>query len=210
MYSFKPSQFLLVACVGLQVNRLNVESSNLQHSSLQHSSLQHSNLQHSNLQPATLETCPADVETLTSQLIRDLPSYANRVIQRARRLNRTVDSFSYVLVAGKPEFVPLSLGPGQYSSAASVADVEPPKQVFITTLERQYLRGKAIESQHYHWLFLTQTPGGWRLALMFSRIGSSSPGRSPTPPRESSKGVIGQAVTIWLRDCRAGAIRPSS
>ncbi len=205
MYSFKPSQFLLVACLGLQVNRLNVESSNL--------TLEVSlplSYQLSNLQSATLQTCPADVETLTSQLIRDLPSYANRVIQRSRRLNRTVDSFSYVLVAGKPEFAPLSLGPGQYSSAASVADVEPPKQVFITTLERQYLGGKAIESQHYHWLFLTQTPGGWRLALMFSRIGSSSPGRSPTPPRESSKGVIGQAVTIWLRDCRAGAIRPSS
>ena len=205
MYSFKPSQFLLVACLGLQVNRLNVESSNL--------TLEDSlplRYQLSNLQSATLETCPADVETLTSQLIRDLPSYANRVIQRSRRLNRTVDSFSYVLVAGKPEFAPLSLGPGQYSSAASVADVEPPKQVFITTLERQYLRGKAIESQHYHWLFLTQTPSGWRLALMFSRIGSSSPGRPPTPPRESSKGVIGQAVTIWLRDCRVGAIRPSS
>jgi len=205
VYSFKPSQFLLVACLGLQVNRLNVESSNL--------TLEDSlplRYQLSNLQSATLETCPADVETLTSQLIRDLPSYANRVIQRARRLNRTVDSFSYVLVAGKPEFAPLSLGPGQYSSAASVADVEPPKQVFITTLERQYLRGKAIESQHYHWLFLTQTPSGWRLALMFSRIGSSSPGRPPTPPRESSKGVIGQAVTIWLRDCRVGAIRPSS
>ena len=205
MYSFKPSQFLLVACLGLQVNRLNVESSNL--------TLEDSlplRYQLSNLQSATLQTCPADVETLTSQLIRDLPSYANRVIQRSRRLNRTVDSFSYVLVAGKPEFAPLSLGPGQYSFAASVADVEPPKQVFITTLERQYLGGKAIESQHYHWLFLTQTPGGWRLALMFSRIGSSSPGRSPTPPRESSKGVIGQAVTIWLRDCRAGAIRPSS
>ena len=204
MYSFKPSQFLLVACLGLQVNRLNVESSNL--------TLEDSlplRYQLSNLQSATLETCPADVETLTSQLIRDLPSYANRVIQRARRLNRTVDSFSYVLVAGNLEFAPLSLGPGQYSSAASVADVEPPKQVFITTLERQYLGGKAIESQHYHWLFLTQTPGGWRLALMFSRIGSSSPGRSPTPPRESSKGIIGQAVTIWLRDCRAGVIRRS-
>jgi len=203
VYSFKPSQFLLVACLGLQVNRLNVESSNL--------TLEDSlplRYQLSNLQSATLQTCPADVETLTSQLIRDLPSYANRVIQRVRRLNRTVDSFSYVLVAGKPEFAPLSLGPGQYSSAASVADVEPPKQVFITTLERQYLGGKAIESQHYHWLFLTQTPSGWRLALMFSRIGSSSPGRSPTPPRESSKGVIGQAVTLWLRDCRAGAIRP--
>jgi hypothetical protein len=86
--------------------------------------------------------------------------------------------------------------------------VEPPLQVFLTTLERQYLGGKAIESQHYHWLFLTQTPDGWRLAMMFSQIGSSLPGRSPTPPRESSNGIIGQAVNTWLRDCRAGAIRP--
>ncbi|NEQ25417.1 MAG: hypothetical protein F6K28_41395, partial [Microcoleus sp. SIO2G3] len=50
--------------------------------------------------PITSSTCPADVNTLTSQLLKDLPSYANRVIQRARRLNRTVDSYSYVLVAG--------------------------------------------------------------------------------------------------------------
>jgi hypothetical protein len=151
--------------------------------------------------------CPADVETLTSLLIRDLPSYTNRVIQRSRRLNRTVDSFSYVLVAGKAEFTPLTLGPGQYTSA-SATDLEPPQQVFFTTLERQYQSGKAFEFQLYHWLFLTQTSSGWRVAMMFSRIGSSRQGRPPTPPRESSKGSVGQAVTTWLRDCRAGVIRP--
>ncbi len=154
-------------------------------------------------------TCPADVNTLTSQLLNDLPSYANRVIQRARRLNRTVDSFSYVLVAGNPEFEPLSLGPGQYTSTAPGADLEPPQQVFLTTLERQYGDSRAFYRQHYHWLFLTQTPDGWRLALMFSRIGSASETRPPTPPRESSNGVIGQAVNLWLRDCRMGTLRSS-
>lgn len=142
-------------------------------------------------------------------LIKDLPSYANRVLSRIRRLNTKDYGFSYVLVAGNPEFEPLTLGPGQYTPPTSGADLESPQQVFLTTLERQYIGGKALESQHYHWLFLTQTPGGWRLAMMYSRIGSSLPGRPPTPPRESSKGVIGQAITIWLRDCRAGAIRSS-
>ncbi len=154
--------------------------------------------------------CPADVKTLTSLLLRDLPNYANRVLRRARRLDRaTVDSFSYVIVAGNPEFEPLILGPGEYTPSISASDLELPYQLFFTTLERQYVRGKAIESQHYHWLFLTQTPQGWRLAMMFSRIGSYLPERSPTPPRESSNGVVGQAVNIWLRDCRAGAIRAS-
>jgi hypothetical protein len=154
-------------------------------------------------------TCPANVETLTSLLIRDLPSYANRIMQRSRRLSRT-SSFSYVVVAGRPEFVPLPLTPSQLPPTSSEADSEPPQQLFLTTLERQYVGGKAVEFQLYHWLFLTQTPGGWRLALMFSRIGSSSPGRSPTPPQESSNGIVGQAVITWLRDCSAGAIRKGS
>lgn len=159
--------------------------------------------------PTQSSKCPADVKTLTSILIKDLPSYANRVLRQARRLNRKDNTSTYVVLAGHPEFEPLTLGPGQYNPATSGADLEPPQQVFLTTLERQYIGSKAIESQHYHWLFLTQTPEGWRLAMMFSRIGSSLPGRAPTPTRESSNGVIGQAVTIWLRDCRAGAIRSS-
>ncbi|MBE9152283.1 hypothetical protein, partial [Coleofasciculus sp. LEGE 07092] len=154
-------------------------------------------------------TCPADVETLTSLLLQDLPSYANRVMQRSRRLERAVDQFSYVIVAGRPEFKPLTLGPGVYEPPAPTADVEPPQQVFFTTLERQYQKDKAVEFQNFHWLFLVQTDTGWRLAMMFTRIGSSALGRPPMPPRESSQGVIGRAVSLWLRDCRAGAIQVS-
>jgi hypothetical protein len=152
-------------------------------------------------------SCPTDLETLTALLLRDLPSYANRVIQQSRRLNRTATSSTYVLLAGRPEFEPLTLGPGEYTSPNAGADPEPPQQMFFTTLERQYLSGKASEIQLYHWLFLTRTSDGWRLAIMFSQIGSSAPNRPPTPPRESSKGIVGQAVSRWLRDCRAGAIR---
>ncbi|NER32454.1 MAG: hypothetical protein F6J89_33900 [Symploca sp. SIO1C4] len=159
------------------------------------------------LKTSQSQTCPAELETLTSVLLKDLPGYANRVIQRARRLERTVDNFSYVVVAGKPEFEPLPLGPTQPHSSASQTQEEEPQQVFFTTLERSYRRGKVLESQNFHRLFLIQTADGWRLVTMFSQIGSSQQGRSPTPPRESSNSVIGQAVNIWLRDCRAGTIK---
>lgn len=148
-----------------------------------------------------------DVETLTTQLLKDLPSYANRVSQRARRRHRTIDIYSYVLLAGRPEFAPLTLGPGEYMPAEPASLVEPPDQVFITTLERQYTNGKLVELQQYHWLFLTQTDSGWRLAMMFSRTGGYPGGKPPTRPRDSSNGVIAQAIRTWLRDCQAGTVR---
>lgn len=144
-----------------------------------------------------------DVETLTTQLLKDLPSYANRASQRARRLNGKSDVYSYVLLAGRPEFAPLTLGPGAYTPPEPATDPQPPQQVFITTLERQYTDGKAVELQQFHWLFLTQTSSGWRLAMMFSRIGTYPGGEPPTPPRDSSDGVIAQGIRTWLRDCRA-------
>lgn len=146
-----------------------------------------------------------NIETLTTQLIKDLPNYANRVSQKSRRLQRSVDIYSYVLIAGKPEFAPLSLGPGEYTP--TLPSTEQPQQVFITTLERQYSTGKLVQLQQYHWLFLTQTNSGWRLAFMYSRTGTYPNKQPPTPPRESSNGVIAQAVNTWLRDCQAGTLR---
>lgn len=154
--------------------------------------------------PNTSENCQEqDLETLTLHLLRDLPSYANRISQSARRRNRTSDVYSYVLLAGRPEFAPLTLSPGEYMPADAASVKQQPRQVFITTLERQYTGGKAVELQEYHWLFLTQTSSGWRLAIMFSRTGIYPGGRPPTPPRDSSEGVIAQAIRTWLRDCQA-------
>ncbi|MBW4576512.1 MAG: hypothetical protein KME08_14650 [Aphanothece sp. CMT-3BRIN-NPC111] len=162
----------------------------------------------SSSKPNTLEVCPADVETLTALMLRDLPSYANRVSQRSRRVGiTTYNTPVYVIVAGRPEFAPLSLGPGQYSPTDPAAVPEAPNQVFFTTLERQYSSGKAFELQQFHWLFLTYTQFGWQVAMMYSQIGSYPDGSPPTPPRESSNGIIGQGVRTWLRDCRAGALR---
>mgnify|MGYP006266908133 CR=1 FL=1 len=149
-------------------------------------------------------SCPADLETLTSLMLKDLPSYANRVIQRVRGPKILP---TYVIIAGRAEFQPLSLGPGKYNPVPSLAKPEAPQQVFFTTLERQYLNNRAIETQNYHWLFLTQTDGGWRMAMLFSRLGSPVKDDPPSPPLETSEGIIGQAVSLWLRDCRAGAIK---
>lgn len=151
--------------------------------------------------------CPNELEPLLNRLLLDLPSYANRVIQRSRSVGVT-EGQSYVIIAGIPEYEPLPLGPGRSPKSASVAQSsDEPRQVFITTLERNYDTGTLVELQHYHWLFLAKTKSGWHLAMMFSRLGTYPAGKPPLPPRDSSTGVIAQAVNTWLRDCRAGAIR---
>lgn len=153
-------------------------------------------------------TCPTEVKDLTTLLLRDLPGYANRVSLRALRRFPVAGQMSYVLTAGRPEFEPLPLGPGQLATDAQVSQPANLRQVFITTLERQSTAGKEFQLQQYHWLFLVQTEEGWRLATMYSRTGPYPATSPPTPPRESSDGVIGRAVQNWLSDCRAGAIRP--
>ena len=150
--------------------------------------------------------CPADLETLTNLLLRDLPSYANRVSSKSRTISDPTGT--YVILAGKPEFEPLTLGPGVYSPAAPVEGDVVPKQIFFTTLERQYLTSRSDLLQNYHWLFLVQSNSGWRLVILYSQLGTYPTVKPPTAPRESSTGIIGQAVQLWLRDCRAGVIKP--
>lgn len=154
--------------------------------------------------------CPVEVEPLVVLMLRDLPSYANRVIVRSRTRYPAISSLSSIITAGRPEFVPLPLAPGIASTIPSPQDSSDLRQAFITTLERQGTAGGTIELQQFHWLFLAKTDQGWRLALMFTRTGSVSAGQLITPPRESSQGTIGQAVQTWLRDCNAGAVRSSN
>ena len=153
---------------------------------------------------AKSRSCQAqDIKTLTTGLLQALPGYANRVSQRARRLSRSSDVYSYVILAGRPEFEPLTLGPGAYTSKSQPTDSQPVQQVFFTTLERQYTKGKAIELQQFNWVFLTKSQSGWRLATMFSQIGGYPAQKPPTPPKDSSNGIIAQAINAWLRDCQA-------
>lgn len=157
------------------------------------------------ISPTERPACPNNVETLASLLVRDLPSYTNRVYQRFRLAN------SYMLVASRPEFEPLPLGAGQ---RATISETPPqpgdPHQVFITTLERSYYGGKLANLQLYHWLFLTQTDSGWRLALMYSMVGSYPARHPPSPPQDSSEGSIAEAIRTWLRNCHANSLPPGS
>ncbi|WP_201279025.1 hypothetical protein [Leptolyngbya iicbica] len=149
--------------------------------------------------------CPQDVETLTTGLLRDLPSYANRVARRTLGTTPDDTQFGTMLVAGRAEFEPLPLESLAFEPVADDAT----QQVFFTMLERRYLEGETIRQEQYHWLFLVPTADGWRLTLMFSRLGAADqPTRPPTPPQESSDGIMGQAVRLWLRDCRAGTLFP--
>ncbi|WP_204140885.1 hypothetical protein [Halomicronema sp. CCY15110] len=149
--------------------------------------------------------CPQNVETLTTGLLRDLPSYANRVARRTLGTTPDDTQFGTMLLAGRAEFEPLPLETLAFEPVADDAT----QQVFFTTLERRYLDDETIRQEQYHWLFLVPTAEGWRLTLMFSRLAAADqPSRPPTPPQESSDGIMGQAVRLWLRDCRAGTLFP--
>ena len=156
--------------------------------------------------------CPTDLTDLTPLLIRDVPTYANRVLQRS--LGDVPDTGdgpplaqyrpSYVLLAGQTEVAPLDMTDRIYTTDLDAG--EHLEQLFFTTLERTYNRAELIEITHYHWLFLAPDEKGWRLALMFSAIDSQDDGRPILPPQESSNGSVGRGVELWLRNCRAGAI----
>lgn len=142
------------------------------------------------------QACSQDFEPLTTRLLSDIPSYANRVMQRSRSGR---DYLTYVQLAGRADFQPLSLGGNEDGET---------RQVFFTTLEQQFTGDRALTRQHYHWLFLTPTDAGWAMVYLFTRFGEGDPQAEPMPPRETSNGIIGQAITLWLRDCQAGALRP--
>lgn len=162
----------------------------------------------STLQPGKYYCSQQTTESIATYLLRDLPSYSNRATQRARRLTRKGDTFSYMVAAGRPEFLPLPLSPNVASSNTTKTLSEGVEQVFFTTLERQYTAGKAIELQQFHWLLLTKTNSGWRKVMMFTQTGSFPVTKQPiSPPRDSSDGAIAQAVDAWLRDCEAGSVR---
>ncbi|MGB3757622.1 MAG: hypothetical protein WBA07_14790 [Rivularia sp. (in: cyanobacteria)] len=152
-----------------------------------------------------------DLSQLTNKLLRDLPAYFNRATQRARRLDRSVQVYSYMLVAGKPDFTPLSLkrwtDEATDEADKSANGAKGVEQIFFTTLERQYVKGKAVQLQQFHWLFLTKTESGWRVSMMYSQTGGYPKQKPPTPPRESSNSAVAQGIKTWLRDCRAESIR---
>jgi hypothetical protein len=141
--------------------------------------------------------CPNKLQPLVDKMLKDLPSYANRVIQRSGNSYSKSSFKFYILVAGAADYRPLPLKVQQYD------DAQPDKltqQVFFTTLERHYDRQTIKDSQNYHWLFLTFSQGEWKMVMLYTQIGS-------TPAQENSQGIVGQAISLWLRDCQAGALK---
>lgn len=151
-------------------------------------------------------SCPQDLERLSELLVRDLPSYANRVMQRSLGQVQSGYRPTYVILASRPELEPLAISDQVYTTDPAAGDKV--QQVFFTTLERQYEGDRMGALLHYHWLFLAPAGAGWQPVFMFSTIGGTDPQQPVLPPRDSSDGSIGQAVRLWLRDCRAGAIYP--
>ncbi|MEL4894368.1 hypothetical protein [Crocosphaera sp. Alani8] len=153
--------------------------------------------------PEPESSCSSDIQTLMTEMLKDLPSYGNRATQRARRMDDNIEVYNYILVAGNPEFEPLPLSNLQYKAELT----DETKQVFFTTLERQYNQTEAILLQNYYWLFLTPSSEGWRLVLLFSQLADLEQGDLPLPPQDAMNGAIGQGIKLWLKDCRAGVLR---
>jgi hypothetical protein len=149
-------------------------------------------------------SCPNNLEALVERMLLDLPSYSNRVIQRTRSIikDKQLTTQRYIIVAGKAEFQPL---PSQNTEYTPITP-DSSEQVFFTTLEREYRHNRVVETQNYHWLFLTKTENGWRRVMMYSRfgVGANIPAM---PPQTTTNGVIGRAIGIWLEDCRAGVLK---
>lgn len=152
-------------------------------------------------------SCPSNSNTLAENLLEDVPSYANRIIQRTKFPSRSQSDSTYFIIAGNLNSNPLEKDiKGNYTPAFPNSKNNNVKQIFFTTLERKYQENKVHSVQNYHWLFLTETEQGWYLATLYSRFGVTDNNHPPTPPKETSDGILGQAIQIWLRDCRANAI----
>jgi hypothetical protein len=148
-------------------------------------------------------TCPVKLDSLTNILVRDLPSYANRLIQQRRK--RTDTLYSSIVTASMPDLKPIEIVSREYPPRFPQAA---PTQVFISTLERQYTGIKSAQLQQFHWLFIAQTKLGWRLVNIYSRTsGSPSANVLITPPIESSNTIVGEAIRVWLNDCHLGKVR---
>ena len=74
---------------------------------------------------------------------------------------------------------------------------------FFTTRERQYLSDTRLEeTNNYHWLLLTSTDRGWDMVMLLTRFGEVGDNGLVSPIVDTTSGVVGEAVRLWLRDCQ--------
>lgn len=145
--------------------------------------------------------CPSDINTFANALVKDLPDYTNRILQKNSRPGSLP---VYVITASAPEFAPLPLTQTQYHSEKT-SDIE---QIFFTTLERHYQSNQTIyQTQNYYWLLLTPTPNGWQMVTLLTKLGHSQQDSLMTPPFDNSNGVMGAGIKTWLRDQQFSCIK---
>lgn len=148
----------------------------------------------------TPATCPIAFEPMVEQLLKDLPHYANRLIVKSRRLGGPPPG-NYVIVIGQPDFQSLPL------AAASTNGQTGLRQVFFTSLERQYSGNRITPLQGFHWSIWAQSSTGWQLVTLRSQLGSgpaTTIDRILVAPREADYSPIAEGIRLWLRDCSLG------
>jgi len=148
-------------------------------------------------------TCPTELEPLTKALLRDLPSYINRLSHQ-----RSNQFPTYAIAATQPNILPLPV----VNSSAINPNQGGLHQVFFTVLEREYDSKKSTAYQYYHWLFLAHTKtSGWQVATLYSRRGFYPTNeRYVSPLRETTQELTAQVIRRWLRDCQAGSVQISN
>ena len=154
--------------------------------------------------------CPNDIKVLADLLTRDISDYGNRVIQKSSMYSHKLDFLPiYIVTSTQAELEPLSIGSLDESSLQKTNENDNIQQIFFTSLERQYSNSQTIiEAENYHWLILTYNNQQWQLVQSFTRFGYPRGDKTVVSPiRDSTSGVIGQAVKIWLKDCQAGSLR---
>ncbi|MGC9527363.1 MAG: hypothetical protein ACP5D7_17665 [Limnospira sp.] len=148
-------------------------------------------------QLAQTGNCPTELDTLTAELVKDLPAYANRVIQRSPPRPDPRDPGTSIIFAVALPSEPLPIAPDLPAS-------DDLQTAFIATRERFYQNSRAIAFRRYHWLFLRRSGDGWELVKLYSKS-DPYPGYKILPqPWDSSKSAIARAIDLWLRDCEGG------
>ncbi len=154
--------------------------------------------------------CNQSIETLASLLSEDITDYGNRVIQKSRIYSHELNFLpTYIVAVSQPETEPLPLPQFPISEQNSSSDEV--QQIFLTSLERRYSNNQTvIEAENYHWLLMTKVTNQWHLVMAFTRFGYPTTNGDDflaSPLRDTTEGTIGQAVNLWLRDCRAGTLK---
>lgn len=141
--------------------------------------------------------CPKEFEPFVTEMLAELPAYANRVNTRVN--NRQ----TYVILAGRADFEDLPLLQASFPPPDQAEN--PVRQVFFSTLLKRFSQNKIIQQQEHHWLLMAPSDRGWEFVQLYSILESYPSQKLAAPPRNSSEGSIATAIKDWLKACHYNA-----